>query len=302
MRPYNGRMGRNVIIANQRARWGRSQDKIHLAQRILREQAFPFSLKTTDHPGHACALAREACRQDADTIVVLGGDGTVNETINGILTSECKRLPRLGIVPAGSSNDFSRSLGISQNLNQACQTIIRAKTRDVDVGQAGDHYFCMASCVGLFADIAAASMDMRGLHGSLRYITAALKIICRMPDGWRMKIQTDTMAFDDVYGVLLVNNTARFGGLTMLPQAQPDDGVFDCLLIEMVTRWEALGFVPLALGRAMARHRKATRFQAKTLSLSLDPCARLCNDGEVYAETFREVDYRILPGKLPVIC
>jgi diacylglycerol kinase family enzyme len=70
----------------------------------------------------------------------------------------------------------------------------------------------------------------------------------------------------------------------------------------MVTRREALGIVPLALGQAMARHSKATRFQAKSLSLTLDPPARLCNDGEVYGEPFRDIEYRMLPSKLAVIC
>jgi len=295
-------MCNNVIIANLRARWGRSRYKIHRAQQILSKEGFPFRLKTTDHPDHACELAHQACQQKAATITVLGGDGTVNEVINGILTSECPHLPPMGIIPVGSSNDFSRSLGISQSLRQACQTVIRGKTRDIDVGQAGPHYFCMASCVGLLADIAAASMNMRGLHGSLRYITAALKVIRTMSTGWRMNIQADDRNFDSVYGALLVSNTARFGGLPLIPQAQPDDGVFDCLLIEMMNKWEALGLIPLALGQALAHHQKVTRFQARSLSLSLDPQARLCNDGEVYADSLQDIQYRILPRKLAVIC
>jgi diacylglycerol kinase (ATP) len=292
----------NTIIANQRARWGRSRHKIRRAQQVLRQQRFPFSLVTTDRPGHARELAGTACQQNADTIIVLGGDGTVNEVINGILTAGCRHMPRIGIIPIGSSNDFSRSLGISQNLHRACQTIIRGKTRHIDVGQAGPHYFCMASCMGLFADIAAASMDMKGLHGSLRYITAALRVIRSMSAGWRMNIQADAMTFHDTYGVLLVGNTSRFGGLTLVPQAQPDDGIFDCLLIEMVNKWEALSLIPLALTQALTRHQKVTRFQARSLSLSINPQARLCNDGEVYAETFQDIQYRILPQKLPIIC
>ncbi len=256
----------------------------------------------TDRPGHACELANRAGQQNVDTIIVLGGDGTVNEVINGILTAGCQHMPHIGIIPIGSSNDFSRSLGIPLNLHRACQTIIRGKTRQIDVGQAGPHYFCMASCVGLFADIAAASMDMKGLQGSVRYIAAALQVIRTLSTGWRMDIRTDALAFNDTYGVLLVSNTPRFGGLTLMPRAQPDDSVFDCLLIEMMSKWEALGLIPLALGRALTRHRKVTRFQARSLSLSLDPQARLCNDGEVSTETCRDVRYRMLPEKLPIIC
>ena len=77
----------NVVIANQRARWGKSRHGIHRAQTILREQGFPFSLKTTDHPGHARRLASAACQENVDKIIVLGGDGTVNEVVNGMLAS-----------------------------------------------------------------------------------------------------------------------------------------------------------------------------------------------------------------------
>jgi diacylglycerol kinase (ATP) len=292
----------NVIIANQRARWGRSRRKIHRAQHILRKMGYPFSLVTTDHPEHARELARAACAQSADTIVVLGGDGTVNEVINGILTSEYQRLPKLGIIPAGSSNDFARSLGIPQTLCQACQTIIQGKTKHIDIGQAGPHYFCMASCIALLADIAATSMEMRGLLGSMRYIVAALKVIRTMSTGWHIKIKADDHDLDKVCAALLVSNTARFGGLTLMPQAQPDDGVLDCLLVEMVSKREALGLVPLALRQGLERHPKVTHFQARSLSLSLEPHTHLCNDGEVYAQTFQDIQYRILPRKLPVIC
>lgn len=301
MPPYNGCMCRNVIIANQRARWGRSRYKIHRALHILREQGFPFEPMTTDHPGHACALARGACEESAGAIVVLGGDGTANEVINGILTSECHHLPKLGIIPAGSSNDFAKSLGIPLKLLQACQTITQGKTRQVDLGQAGPHYFCMASCVGLLADIAAASMDMRGLLGGVRYVAAALKVIRTMSTGWHMNIRADHRQFDGVYAALLVSNTARFGGLTLTPQAQPDDGLLDCLLVEMVSKREALGLVPLALRQNLERHPKVTRFQARSLSLSLDRPTRLCNDGEVYGESLQEIEYRLLPEELTVI-
>jgi diacylglycerol kinase (ATP) len=350
-------MCNNLIIVNQHARWGRSRHRIRRSQRILSQQGFPFSPVTTEHPGHACELARKACAQNVDTIIVLGGDGTVNEVVNGILNSECHHMPRsvsenpvvgprasdfstgkdgeagdigvyrrcsrtqssrktnrskpdrilrpaprLGIIPTGSSNDFSRSLGIPQRLRQACQTVVRGKTKQVDVGQAGQHYFCMASCVGLLADIAATSMDMRGLLGSIRYIAAALKVVKTMSRGWDMRIKADKLDRAREYAGLLVSNTERFGGLTMMPQAKPDDGLLDCLLVEMVSKREALALVPLALRQALERHPKVTRFQARSLSLSLDRPTRLCNDGEVYGESFQKIEYRLLPQKLAVIC
>jgi diacylglycerol kinase (ATP) len=292
----------NIIIANARARWGSSRSRIRQAETFFHKHGFHFSLLTTDHPGHARELAEEATAQEVDRIIVLGGDGTVNEVVNGILAPGRRQIPRIGIIPSGSSNDFSKSLGIAQQLQEACRIIMNGKIRYVDVGQAGTHYFCMASALGLFADISAESVHMRRLSGSLRYIAAGLGVIRKMTSGWEMDIRADGRRFRGTYGVLLVSNTPRFGGLTLVPEAKCDDGVLDCLLIEMPKKLEALSLIPVVLRNGLVRHKKVTTFQAKTLSVSLDPGALLSNDGEVYPNRFENIDYRVFPGRLQIIC
>ena len=88
----------------------------------------------------------------------------------------------------------------------------------------------------------------------------------------------------------------------MLPGARPDDGVLDCLLVEMVSRWEALQLIPLVYRKALERHRKVTRFQATTLSVTLNRPSRMCNDGEMCSSPAQIIDYRVLPRRLRVIC
>jgi diacylglycerol kinase (ATP) len=295
-------METNIIIANKKARWGLNSSRCRRAETFLREHKFPFSSFATEYPGHAREIAAEAAIQKVDTIVVLGGDGTLNEVINGVLVAGCPQIPRIAIIPSGSSNDFSKSLGIPQKLHKACRTIINGKTKYVDMGQAGGHYFCMASSVGLFAAVCAESYRMKGLSGALRYIAAALYVIRKMSSGWEMNVKADGRIFRGTYGVLLVSNTPRYGGLFFTPQARSDDGLFDCLLIEMPGKLEALSLIPLTLRKALTSHKKVTMFQAKSLSVSLTPSAPLSNDGEVYQNLFSSVEYKILPQKLQIIC
>ncbi|NQT01108.1 MAG: diacylglycerol kinase family lipid kinase [Planctomycetes bacterium] len=295
-------MCNNIIIANTKARWGLNRSRVRRAEAFLRKHKLAFSSFTTDYPGHAQEIAAEAAIQKVNTIVVLGGDGTLNEVINGVLATGCRHIPRIGIIPSGSSNDFSKSLGIPQQLHKACRTIINGKTKYVDIGQAGRHFFCMASSIGLFAAVCAESYRMKGLSGCLRYIAAALCVIRKMNSGWEMNIKTDGRMFRGTYGVLLVSNTPRYGGLTFIPEARPDDGLLDCLIIEMPKKLEALGFIPLTLRKALTSHKKVTLFRAKSLSVSLTPSAPLSNDGEVYPNLFGSVDYKILPQKLQIIC
>jgi diacylglycerol kinase (ATP) len=259
-------------------------------------------LFTTDHRGHAQELAAEATTQKVDTIVVIGGDGTINEVINGVLAPGCNQIPRIGIIPSGSSNDLSKTLGIPQQLQKACRTILNGRTKYVDVGQAGRYYFCVASSLGLLAEISEQSNRMKGLSGSIRYIAAALGVIRKMTSGWEMTIRADGKMFRGTYGVLLVSNTPRFGGFTFVPGAKCDDGVLDCMIVEMPKKWEALRLIPLSLRKALTHHKKVTMFQAKSLRVHLNPPAPLCNDGEVYPNPFDAVDYRILPRRLQIIC
>ena len=265
-------------------------------------RGFGFSLLISDRPGHGRELAERAVTEGAGTVIVIGGDGTINEVVNGLLGSGAARLPRLGIIPAGSSNDLSKSLGIPQKLQQACETILNARTRCIDVGQVGTRYFCVASSLGLFADIAAESIKIERLTGSVRYLAAALRVVGRMGDGWAMSVRTDRGTFRGNYGVLLVSNAPRFGGLTLSPDAKCDDGLFDCLLIDMPTKREALSLILLALRKGLRRHKKVTAFQAESLCVSLNHPARLCNDGEVHSIDSAEIRYRILRRRLEVIC
>ncbi len=290
------------LIANEKAGWGSGRRKIREVTAFLDRRELPACVSTTQYPGHARELAATTAAQGTDTVIVLGGDGTVNEVISGLLASDQSRAPCLAIIPAGSSNDFSKSLGIPQRLPEACEVIVRGTVREVDVGQAGPHYFCSASCLGYFAEVAARSLAMTKLRGSLRYVVPAFGVIRNMTEGWEMTVQAEGRVWHGRYAVLLVGNAPRFGGLTMLPGARPDDGRLDCLLIEMAGKWEALQLIPLAYRRALERHRKATRFQAASLSVALARPTQVCNDGEMVPNVFESLEYRVLPRKLRVLC
>ncbi|MBN1508856.1 MAG: diacylglycerol kinase family lipid kinase [Sedimentisphaerales bacterium] len=297
-----GTASSNLMIANEQANWGSGRRKVRAAADYLRRLGFPFCWCTAEYPGHAKELAAAAAARETDTIIVAGGDGTLNEVVSGLLNSGRDRLPRIGIVPAGSSNDFSKSLGIPQRVQDACATILRGRTRDVDLGRAGTHCFCSASCLGYFAEVAVRSLRMTRFRGSLRYVIPAFHVIREMNVGWEMTVKTDVAMFQGQYAVLLVGNAPRFGGLTMLPGARPDDGVLDCLLIEMVSRRQALQLIPLVYRKALERHRKVTRFRTTALSVTLNRPSPMCNDGEICSSPVHTVDYRVLPQRLRIIC
>jgi len=295
-------MRSSIIIVNEKANWGSGRHQARQVMAFLDKQGFPSSMLVTQYPGHARELAATAAAQGIDTVIVLGGDGTVNEVANGLLASGQSHVPCLGLIPAGSSNDFSKSLGIPQHLSEACRVIVEGRVREVDVGRAGPRYFCSASCLGYFAEVAARSLEMKRWRGSWRYVIPALGVIREMTEGWEMTVKADGRVFHGVYAVLLVGNAARFGGLTMLPGARPDDGLLDCLLVEMVGKWEALRLIPLLYRQALERHGKVTRFRTASLAVTVQRPTRLCHDGEMVPGEFRSLDFRVLSRTLRIFC
>lgn len=296
-------MSKNHIIVNPAANWGSSRDKFNRAQDILDAYKYPYSIFQTKYPGHAGKIAKKLTEDKADTLIVIGGDGTLNEVLNGIFASSTSHRPALGIIPAGSSNDFSKSLRVPQKIDSACEIIFRKKHKKVDVGQAGSRYFLMASSIGLFADIALAAQRLTGFRGTTRYLLACAQTVIQMRSGWEMSINTDKDSFCGNFGVLLVSNTRRFGGLDLAPEADPEDGFFTCLAIEMMPKTQAMLMIPLAISKKISSHKKVRQFHAAKISVKLGRPSFINNDGEVNPDsTATSIDYRILPKAISIIC
>ncbi|WAL66788.1 diacylglycerol kinase family protein [Amycolatopsis cynarae] len=142
----------------------------------------------TDYRGHAHALARSAAREGIDLVVAHGGDGTVNEVVNGLLTGGPGNAPALGVVPGGSANVFARALGIARDPVEATHQLLGAiegdRSRRVGLGRADDRWFTFNAGLGWDADVVAAVADRRGKQtNALLYLRAAVTCYFRPPLG-----------------------------------------------------------------------------------------------------------------------
>jgi diacylglycerol kinase family enzyme len=142
----------------------------------------------TDYRGHALAVARSAVREGIDLVVVHGGDGTVNEVVNGLLTNGPGETPALGVVPGGSANVFARALGIARDPVEATHQLLHAieggHSRTVGLGRADEQWFTFNAGLGWDADVVATVADRRGKQtNALRYMRAAVTCYFRPPRG-----------------------------------------------------------------------------------------------------------------------
>ena len=142
----------------------------------------------TDYRGHALAVARGAAREGIDLVVAHGGDGTVNEVVNGLLADGPGTSPALGVVPGGSANVFARALGIPSDPVEATHHLLRAieggRSRTVGLGRADEQWFTFNAGLGWDADVVAAVADRRGKQtNALLYVRAAVACYFRPPMG-----------------------------------------------------------------------------------------------------------------------
>lgn len=181
-------------------------------------------------------------------IVVSGGDGTVNEVVNGMMKNNIQ-VP-LGILPFGTANDFANHLNMPKDLESCCDVILRNNIHKVDIGQANEQYFINVCCGGLFTNVSQSiDMNIKNTLGKLGYYLKGIEQIPNFrPISLRMRTKSQTI--EDQFYLFMVLNGKSAGGFDKLAKhAAIDDGVFDVLLFKARPLHEiAVLFVKLLRG------------------------------------------------------
>ena len=171
--------------------------------------------------------------KDSDLIVCIGGDGTFNQTVDGIIKSGIN-VP-LGYIPAGSTNDFANGLKLSKDVLYATSDILSGKEIELDIGEFnGRHFSYVASC-GLFTRVAyATQQDIKNMFGRLAYIFEGMRDLTMLKSE-HLRIETEEKVFEDDYIFAAICNATSVGGVLKLNQNLVDlsDGLFELLLIKM---------------------------------------------------------------------
>lgn len=208
----------------------RETDAIRRQLELLRPDEFHL----TQAPGHAEQAAREAARAGAELIVSAGGDGTLNEVVNGIATEHCGTA--LGIVPLGTGNDFARTLGLPGDVETAVEIIRAGQTRDVDLVRVTSdrvRYFLNVSSGG-FSGVVDEKLtpEMKQTWGPLAYLRSAAAAFSELRGYTTTVALDDTPGWEtDLYNVVIANGRYVAGGVPIAPEAKIDDGLLDVVLI-----------------------------------------------------------------------
>ena len=223
-----------LFIVNPRAGKTRSAAPLFSSAAHFCEAGYLVSIRQTQGPGHASELVAEEGGQ-FDCVVCCGGDGTLNETVNGLLRLESP--PPLGYIPGGSTNDFAASLGLPADPLEAAQQITASPGRLLDVGSFNGRPFVYIASFGAFTKVSySAPQSIKNDLGHLAYLLEGVKDLSTLRP-YRAVVTTGGEEFDGSFLFGAVTNTTSVGGLMKLQKDKVvlDDGLFEMLLIPTPT-------------------------------------------------------------------
>jgi YegS/Rv2252/BmrU family lipid kinase len=275
----------------------------------LREQGLDFEVATTAAPGHAVDLARDAVSQGGEKVVAVGGDGTVNEVLNGMLLAGADpQATALGVVPIGTGNDFAVGAGLPLDLQGACQVVAGNQSRILDVGRFDadneePRFFGNGVGMGFDAMANIESRKITRLRGSLLYLVAVIRTLAFYYDAPLATIHIDGEELVQPCLMISVMNGQRMGGgFKITPHSRMDDGLLDLCVAREVSRAKMVRFVPRFMRGTHITDPDITMGQGRKIEVvSKMPWASQA-DGEIYGVGARRFEVELLPQRLCLLC
>ena len=237
-----------LFIVNPRAGKRKSREPLFDAVSIYSEAGYLVSVRVTSHSGEATELA-EDLGEEFDLVVCHGGDGTLNETVNGVMRIPKEKRPAVSYLPGGSTNDFAASLNISSNPAEAALSAMRLEPRKLDVGRFGERNFVYVASFGAFTKTTyTVPQDIKNVFGHFAYMLDGVKNLDTLCP-YRMKITADGEVFDGEYLFGAISNSTSIAGLMKLSDEEVlfNDGLFELLLVPVPRTSAAMQALILAL-------------------------------------------------------
>lgn len=300
--------GKVLLLANPAAQRGYGAQAARVAFDLLSQWRGDDAVELvfTERPGHAIELAGSVSRDRYSTLVALGGDGLVHETVNGLMRLPRADRPAFGLIPAGSGNDFAQTLGMSECVPDAVVQFLDAGERVFDIGCCNGEYFAETLSFGLDAAIAldtVARRERTGEHGTRLYLASGIDQLLHHLDEYRFTAVLDGQR--EIAGSMLMfavqNGPTYGGGFRICPDADPTDGVFDICYAEapMGTIEATFKFLRAKNGKHVSY--RGIRFdRASQMELRFQPRPPCQLDGEPHIADSYSVS--VERGALDVIC
>jgi len=302
---------RYKIIVNPVSGRGNGMQSVSAIEQQLKAIGLNFDLEYSQQPWHAADLACQASLSGYDAVVAVGGDGTVNEVINGLMRAKAQEgnVSALGVLCVGRGNDFAYGAGIPSELQSGCEALARASKNVLDIGKVtgGDYpdgrYFGNGVGIGFDAVVGFEALKMKRLQGFASYLVAALKTIFLYYHAPKVRIEYDSQELEiNALMVSIMNGKRMGGGFMMAPFALTDDSLFDLCIATQVSKMKIFTLIPKFMKGSQSEDPSIRSVQTRHVSITaLDGSLPAHSDGETLCHAGKSLTLEILPRALEII-
>ena len=298
------------IILNPIAGKGNAGKSLPVLKRILDGLGLDYDIIQTEYPWHAAELTEEAVMAGVETVVSVGGDGTLNEILNGLMLAKTKLKgsANLGVICNGRGNDFAFSMGIPTTMVEACKALAQKHKKKIDVGRVVSElypegrYFGNGIGIGFDAMVGfiAAELPLKGPAGYLAGVIKTMSIYSPAPV---MEIEANGEVFSQGTLMTSIMNGRRMGGAFMMtPHSKPDDGLFDVCIASEMNKLKIMTMVPRFISGTQAgdshiRYLRTDKINVKAIKGTIPAHA----DGETLCTTGLEISAELLSQQIDLI-
>jgi diacylglycerol kinase (ATP) len=305
-------MSRYKIIVNPVSGRGAGENSVPHLNHQLRAYGLDFNLVRTERPWHAAELAQGAVSDGYDVVVAVGGDGTANEVLNGLMHAKRNGAGRaaLGLIGVGRGNDLAFGMGVPSGLDVGQRILYQDNRCTVDVGFLTGgmfpqgRFFGNGVGIGFDAVVGFEALKMKRIHGFLNYLLAALKTIFLYYQAPLVKIEYNGEGMEQLSLMVSIMNGRRMGGgFWMAPEAKVDDGLFDLCIAGQVSKLGILALIPRFMQGTQASHPAVQTGRTKKIEVTaLEGVLPAHADGETICTEGKRLTVELLTGEIDVIC
>jgi YegS/Rv2252/BmrU family lipid kinase len=302
---------RTAVVMNPRSAGGRTGRTWKRIRPQLEAACGPVAAFETEAPGHGIRLTSDAVRSGFSRILAFGGDGTLNEVVNGVLTAGPEPNAEVGLIPQGTGSDFRRALGMPLDATGAIGIIRAGKTKYLDVmkvaytladGAGATRYAINLTSFGMGGRVAArANRSSKPLGGRVTFLAATL-VTALGYRGDRVSLELDEVAIADVRitNVAVGNGPYHGAGMRVCPRAAVDDGLLDVSVITKLSPWELLTSGRYMFNGRIYEHPKV-RFHrtSKLVARAVEGTSAIEIDGEALG--YLPIRIEVVPRALRMI-
>jgi len=304
-------MTRHKLIVNPVAGRGAAARVVPFIERALRDYDLEFELVRTESPWHAAEMAQQAVADAFDVVVAVGGDGTANEVLNGLMQAKQagEGNVAMGVLCVGRGNDFAFGVGIPRDLRAGCRALAKGERRWIDVGRVvgglypQGRYFGNGVGIGFDTVVGFVAQKMKRLRGFLGYFIATLKTVFLYYRAPLVRIETDEETKTQASLMVSIMNGRRVGGGFMIaPQAEVDDGLLDLCIADEVSRTRIFTLIPYFMKGTQASQKEIKTGRTKRIVVTaVEGVLPAHADGETLCIDGKQLTVELLPRQIEVL-